>query len=170
MEIWKDIPGYEDKYQVSNFGRVKSLKRKVKNKHSYRIVKEKILKQTYDFVGYLKVTLFYNNERKTKKVHQLVAMAFLNHKPDGHKFVVDHIDNNSFNNNVENLQIITNRQNSSKDKKGFTSKYTGVYWHKSSNKWNSRIRINGRQIDLGYFKNEYDAHLAYINELDKLNL
>ena len=44
QEIWKDIKGYEGLYQVSNMGRIKSLKRKVKNKNGYRIANEKIIK------------------------------------------------------------------------------------------------------------------------------
>jgi len=69
MEVWKKIEEFED-YEVSNLGRVKSTK--------YN--KEKILK-SYDSLGYLKIDLSVNGIKKKIKVHQLVAMAFLNQKP-----------------------------------------------------------------------------------------
>ena len=53
-------------------------------------------------------------------------MAFFGHVPGGYKIVVDHIDNNRLNNHVSNLQLITQRENSSKDRKNGTSQYTGV--------------------------------------------
>ena len=70
QEIWKDIPGYEGLYQVSNFGRVKSFKNKT----------EKILKLSICSHGYYVITI---RTYKKIRVHQLVAMAFLNHKPNG---------------------------------------------------------------------------------------
>ena len=95
MEIWKNVKGFED-YEVSELGNVKSLK----------LGKERILKNSIDKKGYYKVNLSNKGKTKTFKVHKLVAMAFLNHKPCGYKIVVDHIDNNPLNNNVENLQLI----------------------------------------------------------------
>ena len=158
MEIFKKIPGFED-YEVSNKGRVKSLK----------FGKERILKNSIDKKGYCSVYLSNKGEKiKTFQVHQLVAMAFLNHTPCGYKIVVDHIDNNPLNNNVENLQLITNRENCSKDKKNKTSKYTGVCWNKNLKKWHSRIRINGKKKHLGYFKNEKIASAVYLNAVEGL--
>lgn len=168
-EIWKDIPNYEGYYQVSNLGRVKNLKRFVKAKsNSTRLVKERILKIGVDGAGYLVVDLNKDGKGKTFKVHKLVAMAFLGHKPCGYKEVIDHFDNNKFNNKLENLQITTNRHNSTKDRKGGTSKYTGVSWDKNANKWVCKIYINGKQNYLGLFENELDANNAYQNALKKL--
>jgi hypothetical protein len=93
---------------------------------------------------------------------------FLNHKPDGHKLVVDHIDNDKSNNRRENLQIITSRENSSKDKKGYTSKYVGVCWNTQINKWQSRIMINGKVKYLGSFDRETEASKTYEHELKKI--
>ena len=56
-EIWKDIPNYKGLYQISNLGRIKSLKRYVKNKHGKRIVKEKILTNYINGTGYYAVNL-----------------------------------------------------------------------------------------------------------------
>jgi hypothetical protein len=155
-EIWKDIPGYEGIYQVSDLGNVKSL----------RFNKEKILKPGVNGSGYYTVVLC-KGKRKTKKVHKLVAMAFLNHNPDGYKLVVDHKDNDKLNNILSNLQLISQRENSSKDKKG-TSKHTGVSWDKERNKWKSSISINGKLKNLGRFNCELAAHHAYEKKLDEI--
>lgn len=170
QEIWKDIPNYESLYQVSNFGNVKSLERYVKGKVENRLQKEKILSKR--LVGgkgnqYYSVTLCNNKDRKQIKVSVLVAMAFLNHIPNGYVgFTVDHIDNNPLNNNVNNLQVITKRENSSKDRKGI-SKYTGVTFNKKSNKWRSQIWIDGKNKTLGSFDDELEAHRAYQKELQQ---
>jgi len=167
-EIWKDIPNYEGIYQVSNLGRIKSLSRKIRSCHRVYFSKEKILKPCWTDKAYHIVNLCKDKKRKTLKVHQLVAVMFLNHTPCGYDKVVDHIDNNPLNNHVDNLQLISNRQNLSKDKKNKTSKYTGVGWHKASNSWRSRIYIDKKNVLLGNFDNEYDAHLAYQNKLKEI--
>jgi len=100
-EVWKTIHGFED-YMISNFGRVKSLKRG----------KEFILKLRNNKRGYLKVLLYKNGNTKDHKVHQLVAVAFLNHTPDGMKMVINHKDLIKTNNHVSNLEIVTQRNNS----------------------------------------------------------
>jgi len=166
MEIWKEIKNYED-YEISNLGRVKSLARTIyKTDGTTQTYKEKFLKPTVNS-GYLKVKLAKNLKSKVKKVHQLVAVAFLNHTPNGFKAVVDHIDNNPLNNELGNLQIITQRENLSKDKKGL-SKYTGVCWCKRDEKWQANIRINGKSKHLGRFKDETKAAEAYQIALNKL--
>lgn len=162
MEIWKVIKGFEN-YQISNFGKIKSLGNNASKK-------EKILIPSIDYKGYLTIGLCKNGIRKRFKIHQLVAIVFLNHKPCGHKLVVDHIDNNKLNNKFDNLQIISNRENCSKDKKNKTSLYVGVCWYKKTNKWLSCIRINGKKKHLGLFKNEIDAHFAYKNALLKYGI
>ena len=161
-EIWKDVPGYEGIYQVSDMGNVKSLSREVLRNGKYPIIiKEKILKPVLNSNGYLILGLSKNGFIKKITVHTLVAMAFFNHKPDGtHKIVVDHINNNKLDNRLVNLQLISQRENSSKDKKG-TSQYTGVRLIKSTNKWRTDIRINGNKKFLGLFTDEYEAHLVY---------
>jgi hypothetical protein len=170
QEIWKDIPNYEGLYQVSTFGNVKSLEKYVKGKIENRLQKENILsKRLVGHIGnqYYAVTLCNNTDRKQIKVSVLVAMAFLNHNPNGYVgFIVDHIDNNPLNDNVNNLQVITKRENSSKDKKGI-SKYTGVTFNKKLNKWRSQIWINGKNKTLGSFDDELEAHRAYQKELQQ---
>ena len=166
-EIWKDIPDYEGLYQVSNLGRVKSLRRKIKTGIGTFIKKQRIL-SLYKNGRYYKTNLFKNNKSKIYRVHQLVAMAFLGHKPCGYYLVVDHIDNNPLNNNVSNLQLITPRENCTKDKKRMFSNYVGAYWQSDNKNWVSRIKINKKIIHLGVFKKEYDAHLAYQKKLNEI--
>lgn len=166
IEVWKDIPKYEGLYQVSNLGNVRSLDRVSSDG---RKLNGKTLKGSLYNSGYCVVGLRKNGKTTTNSVHKLVCIAFLNHKPCGMKIVVDHINNDPSNNNLYNLQLITHRQNLSKDKKGI-SKYTGVSLQSNSNKWRVQIRVNGKIKHLGLFTDEKDAAQAYQNELNKIKL
>ena len=161
QEEFRDVEGYEGLYQVSNLGKVKALERLVNNHRCKYLVKEKILKDVIHASGYFNVILYKNKKIKNFRVHQLVAMAFLGHKPNRHHLVVDHIDNNPLNNKVENLQIVTNRENSNRKHLKSTSKYVGVHWNKEDKKWKSGIMINGKLKHLGYFTDELEASEAY---------
>ena len=170
MEIWKDIIGYEGLYQVSNFGRVKILERIFFVRGKYPIKKnENILKLHLNTHGYYRVSLIKNKTPKTITVHKLVAIAFLNHKPCGLKLVVNHINFVRTDNRVENLEIVTQRENANQKHLKSSSKYTGVSWNKNQNKWVSKIKTKNKQKHLGTFENEYDAHLAYQSELKRIN-
>lgn len=150
IEVWKDIPEYEGLYQVSSFGRVKSFK----------CNREKIMIPQKSARGYLRVGLRKLGKYDTIKIHVLVAMAFHGHVRDGMKIVVDHIDNNKLNNHADNLKLIPQRENASKDRKG-VSEYTGVFWCKKYKKWGVKINFKGRSINLGSFELEIDASNAY---------
>ena len=165
-EEYRDIEGYEG-YQVSNLGNIKSIARVVIRKNGIKYtIKERILKPRIAGSGYNYVKL---SQKKNISVHKLVAIAFLNYKVDGkYKIVCDHIDNNKLNNKLDNLQIITHRENLTKDKVGGTSKYVGVSFNKNANKYKSTIHYNGVNHHLGYFINEYDAHIVYQDALSKL--
>jgi len=167
MEIWKDIPRYEGKYQVSDKGRVKSMERVVKCRGGKtKINKEKYLKPR-EFEGRNYVGL-YNGKGVCKRfyINVLMGITFLNHNHDGgNTMVVDHIDNNPMNNVIENLQIISTRMNTSKDKKNTSSKYTGVCWSKKHNKWKSQIQLNGKHLSLGLFVSEKEASEYYENAI-----
>lgn len=160
-EIWKDVPGYEGIYQVSNLGRVKGLHRVSKTSRGNRIYKENILKICVNKRGYVYCFLCKMGKRRTFPVHQLVAITFLNHKPCGHKLVVNHINYDSTDNRVINLEIVSQRQNSSHRVTKSSSNYVGVSWNKSLKKWTARITIGKEYLHLGVFVKEYDAHLAY---------
>lgn len=164
QEIWKDIPDYEGLYQVSNFGRIKSLGNDLGRK-------EKILKPWIGGRGRHQAQLCVNYKIKWKLVHRLVAQCFLGFTPTHRNIVVDHKDNDCTNNHVDNLQVITQRLNASKDRyrQNHSSKYVGVSWVKKSKKWMASIRdSNSKPIYLGLFENEYDAHLAYQKSLKEI--
>lgn len=100
-EIWKDIPGYEGLYQVSNMGRVKSL-------NFNRSGLPRILK-TKNRQGYPRVILWKSGKRHEVCVHRLVAQAFIPN-PENKPFV-NHKDGNRRNNHVDNLEWCTAQEN-----------------------------------------------------------
>jgi len=106
VEIWRDIPGYESLYQVSDLGRIKSLKRKDK---LGRIKKETIRKLVKDSRGYLRVGLYKNNKKKLEIVHRLVGLVFI--KNFKSKPCINHHDGDKINNRVYNLEWHTHSEN-----------------------------------------------------------
>ena len=156
MEYYKKIQGF-DLYEVSNIGNVKSIK----------FSKEKYLNTPICGGRYVHVTLFKGGKRYNKSIHKIMAIAFLNHtETDG--FIVHHINNDKLDNRLENLKLITSRQNTYTHNAGL-SKYRGVSWNKSKAKWISRIWDGTNRIFLGSFKNEIDAHEAYQNKLKTIS-
>jgi hypothetical protein len=159
IENWKPIKGYEYSYEVSDLGNVRSLERYITNTNNIaRKQKGQIIKACLDTEGYLILGLSKKNKKQTCKVHQLVAIAFLNHKRCGHEIVVDHINNIRIDNKISNLQLISSRQNATKDRK---TKYTGVHKPKDREKYRAEIYANGKKVNLGNFKKEIDASNEY---------
>lgn len=168
-EIWKDIPNYEGYYQVSNFGNVKSLPREVRHpKGGITKLKGKTLALCIGSMGYYIVILRIKGNKKTKRVHQLVAEAFLGHKPCGYTKVVNHIDFNPLNNHVNNLEIITQRKNTNQKHLKSKSKYVGVTWRKAKKKWVATIRIGNKRKQIGSFTDEKEASKAYKREVKRI--
>lgn len=99
-EIWKDVVGYEGFYEVSNLGRVRSLRE--------HVPKGKIL-TPFDNGGYDRVTFRINYKQKNLLVHRLVAKAFIPNPCN--KEVVNHKDGNKKNNCVSNLEWVTKEEN-----------------------------------------------------------
>lgn len=100
-EIWKDIKGYENLYQVSNLGRIKSFRQWKRAS----CPDEFILKNTIANNGYCQVTLYKNTKRKKFLVHRLVANAFI---PNPQNLPhINHKDENRTNNNADNLEWCT---------------------------------------------------------------
>lgn len=157
-EIWKDIPNYKGIYQASNLGNVRSL-------NYNRTRKTQLLKTRITNSGYISTSLQTNKKPKQFLIHQLVAMAFLGHVPDGMKKVVNHINFNKSDNRVDNLEIITARENSNLKHIPSSSKFTGVAFHKLTKKWQAQITINGKQEYLGLFDCELEASKYYENAL-----
>ena len=111
METWKDIKGYEGIYQVSDEGRVRSLDREVGSHHnSAKKIKGKIKKTTVNNRGYLQVSLSKDGKISTKKIHRLVWLAFNGEIPQG--LQVNHIDEDKTNNRLDNLNLMTPKENS----------------------------------------------------------
>ncbi len=114
VEIWKDIPNYEGKYQASNLGRIKSLKRKVRSVNHYtgkdffRTVPERILRPgEYCKTGHLSVVL--GRGTNGKPVHQLVIESFVGVPPNGMEIL--HINGDPADNRIENLRYGTRTEN-----------------------------------------------------------
>lgn len=168
-EVWKDIPSYEGYYQVSNLGRVKSLDRIIiRSNNVVYSSKGKLIALCRGKKKYLIVRLCKMGVDKTAQVHQLVAFVFLGHAPCRQKLVVNHRDFNTVNNNVNNLEIITTRENTNQRHCKSTSQYTGVCWDKNRKKWRAAIKINGKTKNLGLFNVEEDAAEAYKKQLKQV--
>lgn len=167
-EIWKDIPGYEGLYQVSNLGRVYSFPKKWDTgKGRIHSHKGKILKPGTSTPGYRQVLLYKNKEPKVISIHKLVTLVFLSHKANSRYIHIDHIDGDRLNNNLNNLQIVSSRDNTAKAQKR-KSKYIGVTYMKDTGKWCARIENRGLRVYLGGYKCETKAHLAYQKALKKI--
>jgi hypothetical protein len=111
-EIWVDIVGYENLYQISNKGRVKSLRKTIdKGKWGEVIFPEKILKQfeRSNIEDYLCINLYKNKKAKTHSVHRLLAIAFI---PNPHnKPHINHINCIKNDCRIENLEWCTPSEN-----------------------------------------------------------
>lgn len=115
IEIWRDVVGYEGLYEVSNMGRVRSLSREVYvGGKIHKCIREgRVLKQGHSHgrrFKYLLVCLCKDQQRSMKRVHRLVAEAFIPN-PDNLPFI-NHKDENPSNNRVENLEWCTPKYNS----------------------------------------------------------
>lgn len=109
IERWVDIKGYENRYQISNLGRIKSLQRETRNRNGKYIIEEKIMKPMVARNGYLIACLWKNNKQRKFVVHRLVAQAFLGN-PQNYK-EINHIDEDKTNNRVENLEWCSHKYN-----------------------------------------------------------
>ena len=111
MEVWKEIDGYNQRYEVSNYGRLRSkdmvINGRLQNCHKK---KGRILKPYTDKEGYTGVVLCISQKRKTIRLHRLVAAAFIPNLDNLSE--IDHIDGNRSNNCVNNLRWSNRKQNS----------------------------------------------------------
>ena len=105
-EIWKDVKGFENLYQISNYGRLKSIG---KNNHSKNNNKTIIRKTFPNRKGYLSCIIYNNNKKHNMRIHRLVAKTFIENPLN--KEQVNHIDGNKQNNCVNNLEWCTNSEN-----------------------------------------------------------
>mgnify|MGYP003625975445 FL=1 len=157
IETWKNVPNFQGLYQVSNLGRIRNINYRGTNKTKY--LKSNTKRKS--------VCLYKNKISKKTSIAVWMAITFLNFKPNRYSIVVDHIDNDVTNDCLYNLQIISHRENISKDIKNKVG-YTGV--RKNGKKWNAKIDINYKRIYLGTFETPQEAAQAYQKELKKINL
>lgn len=109
-ELWRDIKGYEGYYQVSNTGRVRSVTRTLLyNTGKYYMLRGKLLSLPLDSHGYPNLALNRDGISHRVRVHQLVAQAFISgFRPLS---IINHIDGNKTNNHLDNLEIVTSKEN-----------------------------------------------------------
>ena len=120
MEIWKDIPGYNGIYQVSNLGRVRTHnKTTYTEKHGVRHWKDRVLsykpstnskQKSKQGMGY-RVDLWKDGKPHTFLVARLVAFNFFNEDINNHELTVNHKDGNRLNNNLTNLELVPLKEN-----------------------------------------------------------
>lgn len=176
-EFWKDIPGFEEKYLISNKGNIKSKTRKVNCSGGVRTVIGKRLKQYINRKGYSIIGLSKTTTVKTFTVHQLVALTFFPNFKKGTE--LNHIDGNKQNNAVDNLEISDSSHNqlhavrNGLVKKVGISKYNNVSYvknPKAKKRWAGSIRHNGKS-SYGWktFYTEKEAAQHVDDILDSIN-
>lgn len=110
VEHWKPIVGFENYYEVSNYGRVKSMERVVVQKNGKnKRIKQRILKPQKCSNGYLFVGLSVSSRAKLCLIHRLVAISFIS--SEHIDLEVNHIDEDKENNHVSNLEFVNHKHN-----------------------------------------------------------
>ncbi len=144
-----DIEIFGNKLKVFECGKILLLGKQKPNKGEYYEKKYGITNN-----GYKRLQLCHEGKRKYYLIHRIIAFAYLGLDLENPKKVIDHIDRNILNNCVSNLRLVSNQENSfNKGAKGY---------RKNGNKYQARIKINGKLIHLGLFETEEEAHNAYL--------
>lgn len=178
-EQWKDIEGFEGRYQVSNLGRIKSIQ----DNHGKPVDKIKNQYERSKTCKYMHVQLWFKDKPTTRSVHRLVAIAFVSNPEN--KPIVNHLDGNKLNNNACNLEWCTNSENlkhahatglkkpsrSQLGRKcGAGSKYHNVSFDRTRQRYMASVKNNGKRLFQKRFESEIEAAL-YVNKmLDELGL
>ena len=174
-EIWRPVVGYEGLYEVSSYGRVRSMDRYVKSKsNSYRLIKGKVLSLLKGECGYLQVNLYYNRKIYIKYVHRLVAQAFL---PNTDNLTeVNHKDEDKTNNSVENLEWCTRKYNCNYGTRNIRIRETAIkngYWTglskedyykkrlENNKDYHKKWRENNKDYHKKWLENNKDYHKEY---------
>lgn len=154
-EIWKDIAGYDGKYKISNYGSLKGYWREERNLHP-----------SLDKDGYKKCVLCKGDgTKKTFRICILVWDTFKNDSRNG--LQIDHIDEDKQNDFIDNLQLLTSRQNTAKGKQKYRIFPTGVH-RTGTTKFRAIIYTNGKNRNLGFYGCPLLASIAYQNALAQL--
>jgi hypothetical protein len=160
MEEWVKIPTYSN-YEITKCGKVRSIKNGT--------IKQ--LNGSTNNKGYLNFRLTENGVTKTITIARLLLMSF-GRLPELNE-VCDHIDRNKSNNRLDNLRWVSQSVNNSN--RTSKKKYTGVYYKKNLLKngtekiyYQAKISIKGKTVSIGYYKSDYEAHLAYVNKFQEI--
>jgi hypothetical protein len=167
---WKPVfyNGFETNIEVTKCGRVRRVK-VIWMKKSGKISEVDFDKLKLHKHGYRNIIIQVDTiGEKNIKVHQLIASAFLKYKFKGHENVVDHIDSNKLNNHLDNLRVVSNRENNSKERTKKSGLPVGVCFNKNDKKYQSYIYINGKQQHLGKFNTIKEASNVYQNKLKEI--
>ena len=152
-EIWKDIPGYEEFYQASNLGGIRSKDRYIflpQNK-SEILKKGRILKTNKVAFDYLQVTLYKDKKRRSLYVSNLIMLTFVGPKPEGYE--VNHKNENKNDNSLENLEYITSKENNNYG----TRRQRMVAKNKSGKKSKAIKGTNLKTGEVIYFPSQSEA-------------
>lgn len=179
-EIWKDMVGFEGRYQVSNHGRIRSI---LTNHGKYQ-EKLKKARPRSNTCKYLYVQLSVKDKPYHEAVHRAVAKAFIPNPEN--KPYVNHLDSDPYNNHAHNLEWCTNSENIKHgyhqgfmtgeaaanrllgQKYGSSSRFHNVSWDASRQKWKATLKDKGKMVFQKRFDCEYEA-AAYVNQmLDEL--
>lgn len=155
VEVWKDVLGFEDRYQVSNLGNLYS-------KHY-----NKLVTISKDKDGYRYIILYNKGHHKFFRMGRLVAINFIPN-PDNLPQVnhIDHVKDNDEASNLEWCEGYENQRKRSEFKGGKTSSCVGVRFHSEPSNWQARISIKGKTYTLGLFKTEQEASESYKKAYD----
>ena len=173
--------GHETNIEVNKQGEVRRVPKDwLKKKHKKKYVSKRINSKYYK----IDITIDYIGA-KTLYLHQIIASVFLNYQIGfGNNYVVDHIDENKLNNKLQNLQILTNKENILKSinykrklgiKKNKTIRPYNIRikdakgWVKIGGLYYSTISFLSKRISLGYYKTPEEASAAYQEALRKIN-
>jgi hypothetical protein len=165
-EIWKPVVGFEEYYEVSNLGKVRSLDRLVIDTMGRkRKWKGSILKQKVNPRGYLVIDFCKSGKNKTVSVHRVIARSFLRDFDENK--TIDHIDRVRTNNHISNLRMATHSENIA-NTRGFNYLRNGLKGTtKRGRRWCASIR-KGKNIHIGMYDTEKEAHEAYNKKAKEL--
>lgn len=174
IEIWKPVVGFEEFYQVSNYGRIKNTR--------------KVMKTYQNNKGYVMIDFTVNKVKTKKLVHRVVMEAFKENYQNLPE--VNHKDENKTNNHIHNLEWCTRSENKQHSMKTGTydkiyttknslgkkhlpnpkSNYYNVGWDKYRSKWTATIRHEGKNLERKRFDTEQEAALHVNYLIDKYQL
>ena len=157
-EDFIDVSEFNGAYKISSYGRLLSLPRGRKNKPTLSI-------GFTSSNGYLTTRLKHLGHNKTTTIHSLVAREFIDSDYTSKGLFVDHIDRDKFNNKLDNIRLVTRRENNSNNG---NPNMLGTTYIKSSGKWQASIRTGSKSTYLGRYNTEQEAHDAYMDELESI--